>query len=142
MKKHLLFVFAALMSILTSCEKTFITVDNNKGEREEIISYKFQIDRNYMKIGKEAGSFTIRVKSNHEWNATIQKPQNHGIPKIELDKCCGTGDAIITVNYSKPHRNFYYGYEETSSIVFHHKNGTNKAPRSSQTICTVKRTPN
>lgn len=142
MKKQILLLLATLMLTLTSCENSIVIVEEEELEKEELeekFFYNFQIDKSYINIGDQAGSFTILVKSNHEWNATIQKPQDFSIPKIELDKCCGSGDAIITVNYSKPHRNFYYGYEESSTIVFHHKVGSNKAPKSSQTTCFVKR---
>lgn len=147
MKKHLLFVFAVLMVVLTSCERSIIIEVERENEewedeeQEEVISYQFAINTQDKRIGQENGSFQIRVSSNHEWTVTVQKPTTNYIVKLEIDKCSGNGDGIVTVNYSTPHRSFYYspGNTETGFIVFHHKKGTNKDYQSHTTTCRIKR---
>lgn len=143
MKRHLFFIFVALL--LVSCEKNIVVEKECEHEceheQEQIFSYKFNIDTHNQIVGQESGSFKIRVSSNHAWEATIKKPENDYIVKLEIDKCSGNGDAIVTVSYSKPHRKFYYspGNKETGYIVFHHKKGSNKNSQPCTTTCTIQR---
>ena len=143
MKKSILLLFAALLSILTSCERIIVVEKEceHEQEQEQIVNYKFGIDVNNKRIGQEKGSFKINVCSNHEWEAIVRKPSTDYIIGLEIDRNSGNGDAVITVSYSTPSRKFYYspGNKETGYIDFYYKKGTNKEPKSACTTCIIQR---
>ena len=143
MKKSILLLFAALLSILTSCERVIVVEKEceHEHEQKQIVNYKFGIDVNNKRIGQEKGSFKINVSSNHEWEAIVRKPSTDYIIGLEIDRNSGNGDAVITVSYSTPSRKFYNspGNKETGYIDFHYKKGTNKETQSACTTCIIQR---
>lgn len=118
-------IFFVLLPILSSCGKYDVDL-------EEGSSYNFSISPTNKSIGTEAGSFTIYVKSNHEWTATIEN-SGKGVNGLKLGNYSGNGDGAVTVYYSVPRRDFYFapGNTESGRVVFHHKRGSSS--------CTVQR---
>lgn len=128
--KRFIPIFFVLLPILSSCEKLSM-------EQEEGSPYSFSISPTNMNIGTEAGSFTIYVKSNHEWTATIEN-SSKGVNGLQLGNSSGYGDGAVTVYYSVPRRDFYYapGNKESGVVLFHHKGVYGK---SQTTSCSVQR---
>lgn len=91
------------------------------------------------KIDGGSGSFTITVKSNTNWSASLNNSGSEGITGMRLSTYSGNGNGKITVSYDAVSSQYYQqqgvvivsyngygGYEQTLTCSVHRKRLPNK----------------
>lgn len=125
-------ILFAVCLLTTSCEIIEFTKGNsheNSSGNNNSTHYSLSISPTKVNLSASAGSFSISVKSNQTWTASINNSGSDPIPGLRLSNYYGYGNGAITVSYDRAKTDYYA--QIATIIVVGSDNGTE--------ICTCSR---
>ena len=127
MRRFILCFFALLAGTLltTSCELFEFGEGKSQGSgggNNNSTHYSLSISPTKVELPASAGSFSIRVKSNQAWTASLNNSGNGGIRGLRLSNYSGYGNGVITVSYDRVLTDCYH--ESGTIIVVGSESGT------------------
>ena len=121
------FSFSLLISFVALC--LFACSKHEMGENSDggggynnSTHYSLSISPTRVDLPASAGSFTISVRSNQAWTASLNNSGNGAIRGLRLSNYSGYGNGVITVSYDRVLTDYYH--EIGTIIVVGSESGT------------------